>query len=163
MTQSFRHVPPPNQFRIEQEFYAFIQRPELRGFNARLAEELGHESDSHVSRMHSPHVPETPSWLYKSAVSLDKACRADVRAAQKALDILRRTVAAHTHSDSYVRPDDAAMHSLCSDMQQVLLMRSKGAADDEDVRSSALKLRTVLDELLRVSPVEAAREAQFGG
>lgn len=159
MTQSSKHVPPPNQARIEREFYNFIQRPELRGFNARLADELGHEYDSHVSRMHSPNVPETPSWLYESAVSLDKACRADVRAGVKALDILRRVVDAHSHGAPHVRPDDAAVHSLCADMQQVLLMRSKGSADDEDVRSAAVKLRTVLDELLRMSPADVERLA----
>lgn len=116
MTQSFKNVPPPNQSRIEREFYDFIQRPELRGFNSRLADEFGHESDSHVSRMHSPHVPETRSWLYELAGQLDKACRANLGVGRKALSILSAVVVRHASASEPLCDDalDAAWYQFKS-------------------------------------------------
>lgn len=91
-------TPPPNQHEVEKKFYDFIQ--ERRGFNTAFARHLGHRDDSHVSRMHSPHVPETPSWLWKACVKLDAAFRADPEVGEFALSILASVPARQTVADT---------------------------------------------------------------
>src|SRR5687768_14982427 len=84
---------PVNRYAFEKEFHDFIS--DVRGFNSRFAEQLGHRDDSHVSRMHSPFVEETESWLYKAAVKMDAACRADLTVGRKALSMLSAVVKRH--------------------------------------------------------------------
>jgi hypothetical protein len=92
---------PVNQKELETEFYTALQRPENYGVQAEFARQRGDDSDSYVSRMHSPHVPEVKSWLYEAADELDKLCKADVEKtgnldlADLALSILSRVVARH--------------------------------------------------------------------
>lgn len=107
-------IPPPNQHEIETEFHDFIMRPEQRGFNASFARWREDKDDSYVSRMHSPHVPEARSWLFEAASQLDKACRANLAAGRKALQMLAGVVARHSSRDEPVCDDalDAAWYQF---------------------------------------------------
>ena len=105
-------LPPPVQSEVEREFYDFLKRPENRGFNKGFAAWLGEDSEAYVSRMHSPHVPETPSWLYKAALDLDRACKVNPAVGKKALEILTRVVARYAERPATERTLDATFYTF---------------------------------------------------
>ena len=57
--------------------------------------------------MHSPHVPERPSWLWKAADKLDKVCRANLAVAEFALSILTWVVSRYRSTEQGVKFTDA--------------------------------------------------------
>jgi hypothetical protein len=63
-------------------------------------------------------------------------------------------------------PDDLTLHKYLDDMKNILIRRDKNQADDVDVQSVALKLRTLLDSVIRLkvpSPAEMERAMKGTG
>jgi len=145
-------IEPVNQYDVEREFYDFLQRPENYGFNAAFARQLGHKDDAHVSRMHSPHVPETPSWLYKVAVKFNAAAAANPRVARFALSILNRIIA--RHSDEPRASED---HELLA-LTREFIGAMKDADDGYTSRSDAERVRERLAEFIAGYGRQASRE-----
>jgi hypothetical protein len=129
-------LPPVNRYAFEKEFHDFIQ--EVRGFNARFAEQLGLRDDSHVSRMHSPFVEEVPSWLYKAAAKIDAACRADLSVGRKALAMLSAVVRRHEAEPAAVSTN--TLESAYHNFRAVLAAREDGQATQEAVEEARGRL-----------------------
>jgi hypothetical protein len=167
MKQSLKHVPPVNQYKLEREFYDFIQLPENRGFNTHFAEELRHKDDSGVSRMHNPNVAEVKSWLYKAADKLDRAARVNFAVGRKALAILAAVVARHEPVGDPAAVSTSAFEALYYNFLKRRAECEDGFCSEADVAEA--KDRAV-EALARVGTVarpmgQAARnrEADFAG
>jgi hypothetical protein len=127
-------IEPVTRHEVEKRFHDFIQKPENRGFNTAFARWLGHADDSHVSRMHSPFVSEVPSWLWKAADKLDKACRANLTVGKFALSILAWVVSRHEQGTEPVTVN--SFESSYHNLRAVLANREDGLATDEQVEEA---------------------------
>lgn len=136
--------PPPNQYRIEKEFWDFIQSPENRGFNARFAEHRGDADASYVSRMHSPFVPEVKSWLYETALEIHRAFEANPRVGEFALRILGAVGAAYRPAGDLRLTD---VRRAQSDFDAVSADFEDGLATPEELELAAERLAVTLGRL----------------
>lgn len=130
-------ISPVNRYAFEKEFHDFIS--EVRGFNSRFAEQLNHKDDSHVSRMHSPFVEEVESWLYKAAVKIDAAARADLSVARKALAMLTAVVRRHEPEKTTVGGTNA-LESAYHNFRAVLAAREDGLVSQRQVEEAGERL-----------------------
>jgi hypothetical protein len=136
---------PVNQNEIETEFYEALQRPENYGVQAEFARQRGDRDDSYVSRMHSPHVSEVPSWLYVAADQLDKLCRAGLektgspRLSKLALTMLTDVVRRHEPQAGAMASTNA-LASAYHNFMAVLAAREDGMATPGQVEEARERL-----------------------